>query len=161
MLEFHGARALDWRRRSPWCNVVAAVHGDKWSSSAVSQAALNGLEQAADLNVAGGKLNADELVVLLDSGVGVSVGLVVDVAGHFLGEAVSKITELVVVAVDFVGVVAVDTLACVHFKVVGSPGLGSVDWTREAVHWITREANHSVLLRGRGLGVDDSRHVGA
>jgi len=48
-------------------NVVAAVHGDKWLAGSVTDAALNGLEEAADFNVTGWDLYADELVVFLDS----------------------------------------------------------------------------------------------
>lgn len=48
-------------------NIVAAVHGDEWLAGSVTDAALNGLEEAADLDVAGGDLYANELVVFLDS----------------------------------------------------------------------------------------------
>lgn len=96
----------------------------------MAEATLNGLEEAADFNVTGWDLDADKLVVLLHGGVGGS-RLVVDVAGDILGQAVADITEALVVAVDFVGVVAVSTLPGVHLKVVGSPALGSVYRTAE------------------------------
>lgn len=126
----------------------------------MSEAALDGLQEAADLDVTGWDLHTDKLVVFLEGGVGVAIRLVVDVASDFLGQAVSDITELFMVAVDFVWLVAVGTLAGVHFKVVGGPGLFSVDGSGEAVDGIRVETNHSLLLGGGGLG-DDGRHGGA
>lgn len=58
--------------------------------------------------------------------VGYSVGAVVDKLGNTLGETVANITELAMITVDFVGVVAVYTVAGVHLEVVGCPGLGGV-----------------------------------
>ena len=97
----------------------------------MTEAAFDGLEERADLDVAGWDLNADDLVVLFDGRVDGSVGLLVDVPSHLLGETVADITELLVVAVNFVRVVAVGTLPGVHLEVVGSPALGGVDWTAE------------------------------
>lgn len=127
----------------------------------MAEAALNGLQQVPDLIVVGGELNADELVVFLGGAVGLAAGRVVDVAGDLLSEAVALVTELLVVAVDFVGVVAVGALAGVHLKVVADPALLSVDWAGEAAHGIMEEADRPLLL-GAGnlgrLGVDDGRH---
>lgn len=93
----------------------------------MTEAALNGLEEAADFDVVGWNLNLDKLVVLLLGGVDLSV-LVVDVGGDVLSQTVSKLTELLVFAVNFVGVVAVGALASVHLEVVQRPALGVVYW---------------------------------
>lgn len=61
----------------------------------------------------------------------------------------ADIAELLVVAVDFVGVVAVSTLPGVHLEVVGGPALSSVDGAGERVDWVLVEADHALLL-GRG-----------
>jgi hypothetical protein len=128
----------------------------------VTDAALNGLQETADLDVAGGDLNADELVVLFNSGVGGSVGLLVDEASDFLGQAVADIAELLVVAVDLVGVVAVGALPGVHLEVVGGPALGRVYRTREREHGILVEADHALLFGRRGPRVvDGGGHAGA
>lgn len=130
----------------------------------MSKTALNCLQKAPDLVVASWDLDADELVVLLNGAVRLAVGTVVDEAGYLLGKTVANVTELIVGTVDFVRVVAVGTLAGVHFEVVGSPALGSVNWTRNFANWILEEANHSLLFGGgRGLGrrgVDNGRHGG-
>jgi hypothetical protein len=85
-------------------------------------------------------------VVFLDSGIGLAVRLDVDEASDLLGETVADITQLLAATVDLVRVVAVSTLASVHLEVVGGPGLGSVDWTRDTLDWVLVEANRSVLL---------------
>lgn len=112
----------------------------------MSEAAFNGLQEAADLDVASGNLNADKLVVLLDGGVGVAVGLVVDEAGDVLSKTMSYIAELLVVAVDLVWVVAVGTLAGVCLEVVGGPGLGGIHWAGDTLNGVLVEANHSRRL---------------
>ena len=112
----------------------------------MSEAAFKGLQQAADLDVTSGDLDTDELVVLLDSGVGVTVRLIVDEAGDILSETVSDITELLVVAVDLVRVVAVGTLAGVGLEVVGRPGLGGIDWAGDTLNGVLVEADHSRRL---------------
>lgn len=89
----------------------------------MTEAAGNSLQEAPDFVVAGWDLDADELVVLLDGGVGGAVSSVVDVAGDFLGKTVALVAELVVAAVDLIGILAVGTLAGVHLEVVSSPGL--------------------------------------
>lgn len=134
---------LDWRGGCARSDVVVAVHGDECSSRPVAEAAFNGLQEAADLDVTSRNLNTDELVVLLDGGVGVAVRLVVDDAGDVLGKAVSDVTELLVVAMDLIGVVAVGTLAGVCLEVVCSPGLGGIDWARDTLNGVLVEANHS------------------
>lgn len=111
----------------------------------MSKTALNSLQEAPDLIIAGWDLNANELVVLLESAVRLAVGTVVDEPGNLLSKAVADVTELIVGTVDFVGVMAVGTLAGVHFEVVSSPALGSVDWSRDFAHWVLEEANHSLL----------------
>jgi len=126
----------------------------------VTEAALNGLEERADLDVAGWDLDADHLVVLFDSRVDGSVGLLVNVPSHLLGEPVADVAELLVVAVDLVWVVAVGTLPGVHLKVVGCPALGGVDWAAEGGHGVLVEAHHSLLL-GHGWPLDDGGHVAA
>lgn len=113
----------------------------------MSEAALNGLQEAADLDVASGDLNTDKLVVLLDGGVGVAVRLVVDEAGDILSKAVADITELLVVAVDLVWVVAVGTLASVSLEVVGGPGLSGIHRAGDTLDGVLVEANHSRRLR--------------
>lgn len=125
----------------------------------MSQAAVDGLEEAACLDVASWDLNTDELVVLLSSRVGVAVRFKIDVTSNFLSQTVTHVTELLMFAVDLVRVVAVGTLASVHLEVVSSPGLGSVDWARETFNGISVKADRP-LWRGR-LSVNDSRHVGA
>jgi hypothetical protein len=111
----------------------------------VSEAALDSLEQAADLDVTGWNLHSGGLARVL-GGVGVAVRLVVDEACHFLGTAVANITQLLAVAMDLVWVVAVDTVASVCLKVVGRPGLGGVDWPRDTLNGVLVKANHSLLL---------------
>jgi hypothetical protein len=112
----------------------------------VSQTTLDSPQEAADLDVAGWDLDTDGLVVFLLGGVGVAVGLVVDVACDILGKAVTGFTELLAVAVNLIRVVAVDTLASVCLKVVGGPGLGGVDWSGDTFDWVFVEADHSLLL---------------
>lgn len=88
--------------------------------------------------------------------------MVVEETGNFLGKTVTSIAKLLVVAVDFVWVVAVGTLAGVHLEVVGGPALGGVDWARDGDDGILVEADHSFLLGVSGrLGGDHGRHVGA
>lgn len=79
------------------------------------------------MNVAGWDLDADDFVVFLDAGVGLSIRLVVDVPGDFLSKTMAKIAELFVVAVDLVWVVAVGALAGVGFEVVRGPALRGID----------------------------------
>lgn len=112
----------------------------------MAEAALDGLQEAADLDVSGWELNTDGLVVFLDSGVGLAVRLVVDEASHFLSKTVAGIAELFTAAVDFVWVVTVGTLAGVRLEVVGGPGLGSVDWARDTLDGVLVEANRPVHL---------------
>jgi hypothetical protein len=126
----------------------------------VSEAALDGLQQAADLDVTGWDLDPSGLACVL-GGVGVAVGLVVDEACHFLGTAVADIAQLLAVAVDLVGVVAEDALASVCLVVVGRPGLGSVDWPRDTLDGVLEEANHSLLLGRSRSRVDDCGCGGA
>jgi hypothetical protein len=102
----------------------------------VAEAALDGFQQAPGLLVSSWKLNTNELVVFLGCAVRLSVGIVVDVTCNFLGEAVSLVTELLVVTVHLIRVLAVSTLAGVHFKVVGGPAFGGVDWPRDSAHGI-------------------------
>lgn len=92
----------------------------------MSNTAFDGFQETSDLAVAGWHLDADELVVFLELAVGHAVDAVVDEVGNALGETVADITELAVVTVDFVRVVAVYTVAGVHLEVVGGPALGSV-----------------------------------
>lgn len=68
-------------------------------------------------------------MVFLNGAVGQAVGAVVDEVCNVLGETVADVTELVMGAVDFVGVVAVGTFAGVHLEVVGCPALGRVHGT--------------------------------
>lgn len=95
----------------------------------MTEAASDGLQEAPDFVVPSWDLDADELAVLLDGGVGSAVSSVVDVAGDFLSQTVALVAELVVAAVDLVWVLAVGTLAGVHFKVVSCPGLGAIHGT--------------------------------
>lgn len=111
----------------------------------MAQATLDGFQKTCGLDVSGRHLDADDLVVLLDGRVGSSV-VVVDEAGDLLSETMANIAKLLVVAVDFVWVVAVGTLASVHFKVVGWPALGGVHWARDRDDGVRVEANHSILL---------------
>jgi hypothetical protein len=107
----------------------------------VAEAALDGSQETPDLVVAGGELNTDELVVFLGGAVGLTAVGVVDVAGDLLSQAVALVTELLVVAVNLIGVDAVGALAGVHLKVVAGPALFSVHGTREAAHRIVEEAD--------------------
>jgi hypothetical protein len=123
----------------------------------MAKAALNGLEEACHLDVAGGDLDLDNLVVLLLGGVGLAV-LVVEVHGDALGQTVTSVTELFVVAVDLVGVVAVGTVAGVHLKAVQGPALLVGQRTGDGEHRVLHEANDALLLGGDGLDVDDGGH---
>lgn len=127
----------------------------------MTEAALDGLEQAVNLDVAGGNLDTDDLVLFLNRRVGLAIRLVVDVTDNFLGKAVAVFAELLAVAVDLVGVVAVGTLAGVGLEVVRGPALSSVDWTRDRGDGVAVEANDAVLLGRRGHRVDDGGHGGA
>lgn len=127
----------------------------------MSQAALDGLEEAGDLDVAGWEFHTDDLVVFFHGRVCLSIGLVVDEASDFLGQAVAGIAELFVVAVHLKGVVAVGALAGVHLEVISRPALRGVDWARDRDDGVLGKAHHALLLGGGRLGVDDGRHVGA
>jgi hypothetical protein len=150
--------ALDGRGGCAGRYVVVRVHGDECSSGPVADAALNCPQQAADLEVVGWDLHTNGLVRFFGGGVGVAVCFVVDEAGDLLGQAVADVTQLLALAVDLVGVVAVGTLASVGLEVVGGPGLGGVDRPGDALDGVFVEANHSLLLGG---GVDDGGLAGA
>lgn len=89
----------------------------------MAQGAFDGLQETTNLLVTRWNLDADKLVVFLGGGVGLAIGVVVEESGNLLGETVADLAELLVLAVDFIGIVAVDTLLSMELKVVCSPGL--------------------------------------
>ena len=95
----------------------------------MADAAFDCLQEASHLVIIGWHLDTHRLAVFLDGAVGVAVGVVVDIAGNLLGKSVAHVTELLVLAVDFVGFVAVNTFPGVHFKVVCSPAFVGVHGT--------------------------------
>lgn len=94
----------------------------------MTQTALDSLQKASDLDVGGWNLKLNSLVILV-LGREVLAVLVVDVRGYLLSQAVPMFTELLMVAMNFVRVVAVCTLAGVHLEVVQRPALSVVYWT--------------------------------
>ena len=126
----------------------------------MTQTALDSLQKASDLDVGGWNLKLNSLVILV-LGREVLAVLVVDVRGYLLSQAVPMFTELLMVAMNFVRVVAVCTLAGVHLEVVKCPALSVGYWAGERLDWILHEPHRSPLLRRNRLGVDDCRHGGS
>jgi len=157
LLDLDGSRASGHAGR----NIVVLVHGDEWRSRSAAEGAFNSLQQSTDVNVAGGDLDTDELVVFLGGAVRLA-GFVVKKCSNLLGELFSTLTQALVVAVDFIGVVAVCTLLSMDLEIVRSPGLGRGHRPGDMGHGVFVEANHSVFLGHRGrLGVyDGGRHGG-
>lgn len=113
----------------------------------MAETALDGLEQTADLDVAGWHLDLDGLVVFFDGAVGPAVGALIEERSHVLGKTVADVAKLVVVAVHLVGITAVGTVPGVGLEVVGSPGLLGVDGTRDGRDGVTHEAHIALLPR--------------
>lgn len=142
-------------------NIVGAVHGDEGGARAMTETALDGPEETADLHVGRRHLDLDQLAVFLDGAVCLAVGVLVEERGDLLGKAVADVAELFVVAVDVVGVVAVGAVVGVGLEVVGGPGLFGIHGTRDGRDGVAHEADIALLPRaGRGLGGDDGRHLG-
>ena len=123
----------------------------------MAQATLDSPQKTADFYVARWNLDLDNLVVLFLGREGLAF-LVVDVGGDLLGQSVSVFAKLFMVAVDFVGFMAVCTLASVHLKVVQRPALSVGYWPGDRLNRVLQESNHPLLLGGDRLGVDDGRH---
>lgn len=156
-LDFDRGRA----NRHASSNIVGAVHGDEGCARAMTETSLDGLEQTTDLDVGWRHLDLDQLVVFLGGAIRLSVGVLVEERGDLLGETVADVAELLVIAVDLVGVVAVDAVVGVGLEVVDSPGLFDIHRTRDGRDGVAHEADVALLPRaGRHLGSDDGRHLG-
>ena len=133
LVELDGERAY----RGACGDVVGAILGDERGARAMAETALDGLEQTADLNVAGWHLDLDGLVVLFDGAVRPAVGALVEERRHLLGQAVADLAQLIVVAVNLVGITAIDTVPGVGLEVVSSPGFLRVHRTRDGRDGVT------------------------